>query len=577
MSLLEKASLIVTPNAYKTSKLYSVVPNTTLGDMDVVRATTATRVNSAGLIEVVPRNLLTYSNDFTNAAWNKDYAIITPNATTSPDGTNNGTKLIGKNINDIQILYRTLTVPNGNTVFSFYVKKAEYSKAGIRLGGTANNATIAFDLDLNAIIYQAGSILSSQIIDLSNDWKRIILTVNITNEFAAPCVFGLPNSGYTWDAGNLPIYTGNGTSGIYIYGAQLEQGSTATEYFPTTTRLNIPRIDYTNGSCPSLLVEPQRTNLFTYSDQFDNVAWSKFQATVTANNTTSPEGISTADKLESSTNGTAVLFRTASTGATASTISVYAKAGTNDVLDIGFTNVTDFTVKANLTTGTITSATSGITGTITNVGNGWYKVTATRTMTANGTAFINSATSISGRFIYIWGAQLEVGSYATSYIPTVASTVTRNADVISKTGISSLIGQTEGTLYVDANISLISDTRVLIDVQDGTNTDVFQLILYSNTLICNIYDNGNLQSSLNSGYCLGRKKIALSYKQNDFIVYINGVQAAIDTSGTVPSTSVIAIGYLYVTDAYQLGDTINSVQLYKTRLSNSELAQLTTL
>ena len=71
MSLLDKASLIVTPNAYKENKLYSVVPSSGAGDMDVVRATTATRVNSAGLIEVVPRNLLTYSEQFDNAAWSK--------------------------------------------------------------------------------------------------------------------------------------------------------------------------------------------------------------------------------------------------------------------------------------------------------------------------------------------------------------------------------------------------------------------------------------------------------------------------------------------------------------------------
>ena len=77
MSLLDKASLVVTPNAYKESKLYSVIPNTTLGDMDVVRATTATRINSAGLVEVVPRNLFVHSNDFTNANWTKENSSIT--------------------------------------------------------------------------------------------------------------------------------------------------------------------------------------------------------------------------------------------------------------------------------------------------------------------------------------------------------------------------------------------------------------------------------------------------------------------------------------------------------------------
>ena len=97
MSLLDKASLIVTPNAYEESKLYSVIPNTTLGDMDVVRATTATRVNSAGLIEVVPRNLLTYSNTFSNAAWIKNSCTISANSIVSPDGIQNSSNNCNKN------------------------------------------------------------------------------------------------------------------------------------------------------------------------------------------------------------------------------------------------------------------------------------------------------------------------------------------------------------------------------------------------------------------------------------------------------------------------------------------------
>jgi hypothetical protein len=339
--------------------------------------------------------------------------------------------------------------------------------------------------------------------------------------------------------------------------------------------LNIPRIDYTNGSCPSLLVEPQRTNLFTYSDQFDNIAWSKFQATVTANNTTSPEGISTADKLESSTNGTAVLFRTASTGATASTISVYAKAGTNNILDIGFTNVTDFTVKANLTTGTITSATSGITGTITNVGNGWYRVTATRTMTASGTAFINSATNISGRFIYIWGAQLEAGSYPTSYIPTIASTVTRNADVISKTGISSLIGQTEGTLFCDVNLNSRANFTYFAIAPNITSVSAYIGIFVTSSIIgFEVIISGVVQSGINfTNSSTGRFKIGAAYKNNDFAFYINGNLIGIDTLGNIPACSELGL------NAFSQAQTLNynSAQLYKTRLTNTELQSLTTL
>ncbi len=250
------------------------------------------------------------------------------------------------------------------------------------------------------------------------------------------------------------VITPNGTKAGKLYAVKPTDGSgdltvtratSATRVNASgvieTVAANVPRLDYSNGSCPSILVEPQRTNLVTWSEDFTNSDWNKFQATITSNSIVSPDGNTTADRLASSANGSAVLFRAALTGAAVATLSVYAKAGTNDVLDIGFTNVTDFTVKANLTTGTIASATSGITGTITNVGNGWYRVTATRTMTASGTLFINSATNVSGRFLNIWGAQLEAGSNATSYIPTTSASVTRNADVITDstiTGITTL-------------------------------------------------------------------------------------------------------------------------------------------
>ena len=93
MALFDDASLVVTPNGYKEGTLYSIKPTSGAGDMTVVRATTATRVNSAGLIELVPYNLLTYSEQFDNAAWTKSGVTVTANTTISPDGTQNADKL----------------------------------------------------------------------------------------------------------------------------------------------------------------------------------------------------------------------------------------------------------------------------------------------------------------------------------------------------------------------------------------------------------------------------------------------------------------------------------------------------
>jgi hypothetical protein len=266
---------------------------------------------------------------------------------------------------------------------------------------------------------------------------------------------------------------------------------------------NVPRIDYSGGGCPSILVEPQRTNLVLNS------------ATVTT--------------------------QTINVTAVPHTISFYGS-------------------------GTITL--SG-THTATVVGLGTARKTYTFTPTAGNLILTVSGTCTNG--------QLEAGSYATSYIPTTTASVTRNADVISKTGISSLIGQTEGTIFIDANISTRSNTRFLLDIQDGTNNDTFQFVLVGNTLTVNIYDGGVSQAALNGGFCLGRKKIALGYKLNDFVLYVDGIQISTDTSGTIPTTSLIALGYLNIASGFELGDSINTTTLWKTRLTNAELAELTTI
>ena len=130
MSLLEQASLVVTPNSYKESKLYSVIPNTTLGDMDVVRATTATRVNEQGLIEVVPRNLLTYSEQFANGVYITTDSTITANTSISPNGTTTADTLTEGITNDLHRIRQNFNVIIGN-VYTLSV----FCKAG---SGTRN-------------------------------------------------------------------------------------------------------------------------------------------------------------------------------------------------------------------------------------------------------------------------------------------------------------------------------------------------------------------------------------------------------------------------------------------------------
>jgi len=366
--------------------------------------------------------------------------------------------------------------------------------------------------------------------------------------------------------------------------------------------VNVPRIDYTNESCPSLLVEPQSTNLALYSEQFDNAGWLKGTKVVSANSVISPDGTTNADILfeaaiPTSQNISSNNLISFSSG-TSYTITIFAK---NNTSGRGFIQIPCFALGSggsniyanfNLINGTVGSL-SGGTSKIESLTNNWYKcsfsfVCGNTIVERINYSLITSATSnvfesYTGdvtKGICIWGAQCEVGGYATSYIPTVASSVTRNVDVISKTGISSLIGQTEGTIFVDFGV---------VRKQSG-NSDLFVILNSSNSAlgayVLFMDNNGNLGLfslpssffSLLSGtdYSNNRLKIALAYNATILTIYVNGTQL-LNTTLTGPANmSALYLG-ANNSPANFMNGTLNSAQLYKSKLSNTELAQLTTI
>lgn len=356
-----------------------------------------------------------------------------------------------------------------------------------------------------------------------------------------------------------------------------------------TVGANVPRLDYSNGSCPSILVEPERTNLLTYSEQFDNLFWTKVDASINSNVINSPNGTLTADKLvENTTNNVHLIYVPSNSVAIGSnTLSVYAKAGTRDwILMYLFDNVLgSLTAYFNVSNGTLGTIPSGLTANIQSLANGWYRCSITRTNSnlGNGGFGLASADNVASYMgdgtsgAYFWGAQLESGSYATSYIPTTSASVTRNADVISKTGISSLIGQTEGTMFIDINYKSDSVFKNLFNL--GTSTSNYiAIVARSNNKIGAEVLNAGVQVN-NEGatiYTSQRLKIAFAYKSNDFVIYVNGVLTFSQNSGTVPAKAEVYLGS-YGNRTQQPKDGINSAALWKTRLSNTELAQLTTI
>ena len=344
-----------------------------------------------------------------------------------------------------------------------------------------------------------------------------------------------------------------------------------------TMGANVPRIDYSGGGCPSILVEPQRTNLLTYSNDFSNAAWSKVLTNIDSSTVISPDGTSNGFLLNFSTGGY-ITSSAITLGNTPITISVFAKSG----------SISTFKIQEAFYFGTIcnfdlVAKTAGSGGKIEEYDNGWFKCSFTYTLGIGqlSSVFLIGQNSSIGT-LNLFGAQLEAGSYATSYIPTTSASVTRNADVISKTGISSLIGQTEGVVFADF-VYNASSTQVgnLINFNTSTTSSIFIVRLASGVVDVGIFESNVVKAQITLGSIpIGtRIKLAYAYKSGDSALYINGVQVGIssDTYTTPLNLTEINLNDDTAYFAFQQDVSFNAVALWKTRLTNAELAELTTL
>jgi hypothetical protein len=321
----------------------------------------------------------------------------------------------------------------------------------------------------------------------------------------------------------------------------------------------VPRLDYTGGGCPSLLVEPAATNLALQSRDLTNIVWIKVNATA-SKTAIGADGVASGATTLTASGASGTVLQTIVSASSSRIFSAYVRrrtgTGTVQITQDNGTTWTAITLTASY------QRFSSPTGTITNPVFGFRILT-------------------SGDEIDVDFTQQETGAVATSAIPTVAATATRNADVISKTGVSGFIGQTEGTIYAEVDLINWGTNLRLLSISDGSVNNHITLTkgASANTLRIISRLSNVLQVSIQSSALTGNIfKVAAAYANNDFVLYVNGVQIGTNTSAGVPLCSNVILGSSEAgTGTSVLNDRIRAAAVYTTRLSNSELATLTTL
>ena len=564
-SLLNNASLLLNPAgsiiSYQEDKIYSVLPKDGTGDFTFTGGDGGTRVNQQGYVEVTPANLNTSSEKFGGGYWFSFGGTVTDDTVAAPNGTITGTTFNGSPAG----AYKTFggIVPGQVYTVSAYVKL-----------GTATNCVFIVNNSIAWNTVGGQSFTSANGLN-TTDWTRISYT------FTGPS-----NGQINWHIGqHFETAVTQQTNGTYfVWGAQLNIGLTALPYQPTTDRLNYPRITYQNGR-GALMGELQRTNYVLSSNSCN---WGGYLgSTLTLSSSISPDGTQNATLLTVSTTQYSGIYYQVNRGTEVPVVSIFAKAGTLPF--IYFVNPAGNALVAwyDLRNGTVSNVTAGYNAYMEPYKDGWYRCVLGCPSQTNNYIQIG-ATDVSGvgaasyaGNIYIWGGQNEVGEFPSTYIPTTSATVTRPADSTSNTSATSVIGQTEGVIYSDLYFEPNGVERNYIYLNDSTgyyNGFCYLVGTATNRLALDLYNSPYTAqfSALSPVLTSGRYKAAIAYKQNDFAFYLNGVQISTDNNGTVPTLDRVYIGQ--GSDlGYTQGAPVFTTALFNTRLTNAELATLTTV
>jgi hypothetical protein len=354
-------------------------------------------------------------------------------------------------------------------------------------------------------------------------------------------------------------------------------------------RLNYPLIDGVVQDCPSLLLEPQRINLVTYSEDFSNGSWTKSQSSAILSNITSPKGTQNVYKFTENTASSKHQLFTTISSYTELTISFFAKKEERSFIAVEKSGWGNTIFDLNI--GSVVSGT----GDVIDFGNGWFRCSAFYTASPAQTQFYlilmqdsstNSYQGDGNSGLYLWGIQAEAGSYATSYIPTSGTTATRSAETCNNAGDVNTFNDSEGVLF--AEIAYLKDRGKSspfkverITISDGTD---FNRIFISNTTTANqiqVFVRNATGISFNQTVTISDvtdfNKIGLKWKANDYALWINGVELATDTTYNYVPVGLDVLKFEGASGGYDFEGKTKDLQVFTTALTDAELQALTTL
>ena len=581
MSTYDKASLVLIPSGTKEGVCFSQKPTNGDGDFTFTRASSATRVNSDGLIEKETQNLLQQSNTFDSGSWTAQNISVT-SGQSGYDGSNDAYKLTPNTSNAAHRILQTFTAA-GNSVqtWSVYAKADGYNFIRITENAvTGDRAT--FNISTGSVFSSLNDI-DTDIQDVGNGWYRCSLTINT----GASHRFDI----YVMESGSVQEpWAGNGTSGVLIQDAQVNYGLVADSYLETTTTAvyggitdNIPRLDYTDASCPSLLLEPQRTNLIHYGtpSAFTGTATTNYWYSATLGTTDEVNATIGIDGYQSATQYTNI--------SSGPTDYMYYK-------DLPVTSGSTYTLSGYVKLGTATNACVVVNNTSSwdSVTNGAISLTGAAgydewkrfeiTFTAPSSNKVNihigyhqetGITAQSTGTFFVDSFQLEAGSYPTSYIPTYGASVTFASDSCNSAGNASTFNDSEGVLY--AEIKTNAPSGVWIALSNGTTTERISIAFqstYPRLYIRNA--SGVIWDYTFSSPTNDFVKIALRYKSGDYAFYVNGVKVTFNTS-TELANNISELAFDSGGGSSIFYGNAKQILYFPTALTDEELADLTTI